>query len=52
MPDFDYGTAGEENTFTVKAVGRAGNTSEASNAVTAVCRGQASDRVLRGRHTP
>ena len=35
--DFDYGTSGVENTFTVKAVDRACNTSEASNAVTAVC---------------
>ncbi len=35
--DFVYGTAGVENTFTVKAVDRAGNTSEASIAVTAVC---------------
>ena len=35
--DFVYGTAGGENTFTVKAVDRAGNTSQASNAVTAVC---------------
>jgi len=35
--DFVYGTAGVENTFTVKAVDRAGNTSEASNAVMAVC---------------
>jgi hypothetical protein len=35
--DFVYGTAGGENTFTVKAVDRAGNTSEAGNAVTAVC---------------
>ena len=35
--DFVYGTAGGENTFTVKAVDRAGNTSEASNGVTAVC---------------
>jgi hypothetical protein len=35
--DFVYGTAGGENTFTVKAVDRAGNTSEASNAATAVC---------------
>jgi Fibronectin type III domain len=35
--DFVYATAGGENTFTVKAVDRAGNTSEASNAVTAVC---------------
>ena len=34
--DFVYGTAQGENTFTVKAVDRAGNTSEASNAVTAV----------------
>jgi chitinase len=34
--DFVYGTANGENTFTVKAVDRAGNTSEASNAVTAV----------------
>jgi hypothetical protein len=35
--DFVYGTASGENTFTVKAVDRAGNTSEASNAVTEVC---------------
>jgi fibronectin type 3 domain-containing protein len=35
--DFVYGTASGENTFTVKAVDRAGNTSEASNAVTDVC---------------
>jgi hypothetical protein len=35
--DFVYGTAGGENTFTVKAVDRAGNTSEASNAVTEIC---------------
>jgi chitodextrinase len=34
--DFVYGTA-NENTFTVKAVDRAGNTSEASNAATDVC---------------
>jgi hypothetical protein len=34
--DFVYGTAQGENTFTVKAVDRAGNTSEASNAVTEV----------------
>jgi chitodextrinase len=34
--DFVYGTAQGENTFTVKAVDRAGNTSEASNAATAV----------------
>jgi fibronectin type 3 domain-containing protein len=34
--DFVYGTASGENTFTVKAVDRAGNTSAASNAVTAV----------------
>src|SRR5687768_3854047 len=34
--DFVYGTA-SENTFTVKAVDRAGNTSEASNAATDVC---------------
>jgi hypothetical protein len=34
--DFVYGTANGENTFTVKAVDRAGNTSEASNTVTAV----------------
>jgi hypothetical protein len=34
--DFVYGTAQGENTFTVKAVDRAGNTSEASNAFTAV----------------
>jgi fibronectin type 3 domain-containing protein len=35
--DFVYGTASGENTFTVKAVDRAGNTSEASNAVMDVC---------------
>jgi fibronectin type 3 domain-containing protein len=35
--DFVYATAGGENTFTVKAVDRAGNTSEASNEVTEVC---------------
>jgi hypothetical protein len=35
--DFVYGTASGENTFTVKAVDRAGNTSEVSNAVTDVC---------------
>jgi hypothetical protein len=35
--DFVYATAGGENTFTVKAVDRAGNTSAASNAVTEVC---------------
>ena len=34
--DFVYGTA-TENTFTVKAVDRAGNTSEVSNAATAFC---------------
>jgi chitodextrinase len=34
--DFVYGTA-SENTFIVKAVDQAGNTSEASNAVTDVC---------------
>ena len=34
--DFVYGTARGENTFTVKAVDRTGNTSKASNAVTAV----------------
>jgi hypothetical protein len=33
--DFVYGTAHGDNTFTVKAVDRAGNTSEASNAFTA-----------------
>jgi chitodextrinase len=33
--DFVYGTNHGDNTFTVKAVDRAGNTSEASNAVTA-----------------
>ena len=32
--DFVYGTAHGENTFVVKAVDRAGNTSQASNAVT------------------
>lgn len=35
--DFVYGTATGENTFTVKAVDRAGNTSEVSNAATAPC---------------
>jgi fibronectin type 3 domain-containing protein len=35
--DFVYATASGENTFTVKAVDRAGNTSEASNAATDVC---------------
>ena len=35
--DFVYGTASGENTFTVKAVDRAGNTSEVSNAATDVC---------------
>jgi Fibronectin type III domain len=35
--DFVYGTLSGENTFTVKAVDRAGNTSEASNAATDVC---------------
>ena len=35
--DFVYATDSGENTFTVKAVDRAGNTSEASNAVTEVC---------------
>jgi fibronectin type 3 domain-containing protein len=34
--DFVYATAQGDNTFTVKAVDRAGNTSEASNAFTAV----------------
>ena len=35
--DFVYATASGANTFTVKAVDRTGNTSEASNAVTEVC---------------
>ena len=35
--DFVYGNASGENIFTVKAVDRAGNTSEASNAATDVC---------------
>jgi hypothetical protein len=35
--DFVYGTASGENRFTVKAVDRAGNTSEQSNAATDVC---------------
>jgi chitodextrinase len=35
--DFVYATASGENTFTVKAVDRAGNTSATSNAVTEVC---------------
>lgn len=35
--DFVYATASGANTFTVKAVDRAGNTSEASNAVTEFC---------------
>jgi len=33
--DFVYATAHGDNTFTVKAVDRAGNTSQASNAFTA-----------------
>jgi chitodextrinase len=35
--DFVYATASGANTFTVKAVDRAGNTSEASNGVTEIC---------------
>ena len=35
--DFVYGTANGDNTFIVKAVDRAGNTSEASNGVTEFC---------------
>jgi chitodextrinase len=35
--DFVYATASGENVFTVKAVDRAGNTSEASNGVTEIC---------------
>jgi hypothetical protein len=35
--DFVYATDSGANTFTVKAVDRAGNTSEASNGVTVVC---------------
>jgi chitodextrinase len=35
--DFVYATASGANTFTVKAVDQAGNTSEASNGVTEVC---------------
>lgn len=35
--DFVYATATGENVFTVKAVDRSGNTSEASNAVTEIC---------------
>jgi chitodextrinase len=35
--DFVYATASGANTFTVKAVDQAGNTSEASNAVTEFC---------------
>jgi hypothetical protein len=35
--DFVYGTASGNNTVTVKAVDRAGNTSQASNAATVVC---------------
>jgi hypothetical protein len=35
--DFVYGTVSGENTFTVKAVDRAGNTSGASNAATDFC---------------
>jgi chitodextrinase len=35
--DFVYATASGANAFTVKAVDRAGNTSQASNAVTEVC---------------
>jgi hypothetical protein len=35
--DFVYATVSGANTFTVKAVDQAGNTSEASNAVTEIC---------------
>jgi hypothetical protein len=35
--DFVYATVSGANTFTVKAVDRAGNTSEASNGVTEIC---------------
>jgi chitodextrinase len=35
--DFVYATASGANTFTVKAVDQAGNTSDASNAVTEIC---------------
>jgi len=35
--DFVYATASGANVFTVKAVDRAGNTSQASNAVTEIC---------------
>jgi chitodextrinase len=35
--DFVYATASGANTFTVKAVDQAGNTSEASNGVTEIC---------------
>jgi hypothetical protein len=35
--DFVYATASGANVFTVKAVDRAGNTSDASNAVTEIC---------------
>jgi hypothetical protein len=35
--DFVYATASGENVFTVKAVDRAGNTSQAGNAVTEIC---------------
>jgi len=35
--DFVYGAASGESIFTVKAVDRAGNTSEASNSVTEIC---------------
>ena len=35
--DFVYATASGANTFTVKAVDRAGNTSAPSNGVTEIC---------------
>ena len=35
--DFVYAAASGASTFTVKAVDRAGNTSQASNAVTEIC---------------
>ena len=50
--DFVLGTAQGENTFVVKAVDRAGNTSQASNAVTAVLWGWAVGQypMLLGTH--
>jgi hypothetical protein len=47
--DFVYATAGGVNVFTVKAVDRAGNTSEASNADGGLLRSGVLDRMLQRR---